>query len=243
LPVTSSEQHHAHPVGFALGAAIVGYWLIYVAYLFIHLEGEITHWVSLVIIPSVSLAYALGRPQRTFAWMAVWRIVGFRRSGFVRALACGGAVGGAMTVLQLFGRQSHSARMLFGSAAGFGWLAAGFLLMSATAAATEEFFFRGVVQGFLSQSRLRSWAAGAVSTVLFVAYHVPYAYESPHWESHGSMTAAMTAAAADAFLVGALLSAAYIASRRHIFSPWVAHALTNMIPGALYLQQHLGTGV
>jgi membrane protease YdiL (CAAX protease family) len=225
-----------------LAAGILAYSLLYIGYLFIHLEGEITHWVSLVGIPSISLAYVLGRPKRTMAWMPVWRIVGIRRAGSVRALACGGLVGGGMTVLQLFGRQSDSARMLFGSISGWGWLALGLLLMCVTAAATEEYFFRGVIQGFLSHSHMPSWTAAAVATVLFVAYHVPYAYGSPRWASHGNLTAATAAAVTDAFLVGALLSAAYVASRRHLLGPWVAHALTNMVPGALYLQRHFGTG-
>lgn len=236
------EARGTGSVDFSLCAGIVAYWLLYVGYLFIRPEGEIAHWVSLVAIPCIALAFALGRSTHTMAWASVWRIVGIRRAGSLRALMCAVLAGGAMTVLQLFGRQGNSARVLFGSMAGWGWLAAGFVLMCATAAATEEFFFRGVVQGSLSRWRIPSWAAGAVATLMFVAYHVPYAYMSPQWASHGNIPAAIGAAAGNALFVGALLSVVYVVSGRHLLGPWMAHALTNMVPGALYLQRHFGAG-
>jgi membrane protease YdiL (CAAX protease family) len=146
-----------------------------------------------------------------------------------------------MTALQLLGRQGTQARQLFVSLSGWGWLGAGLLLMCVTAAATEEYFFRGVMLGGLAHSGVPSWVSAAIATVAFVVYHIPYAYTSPHWTSHGNLTAAVGTATANALLAGALFSAVYVASRRHLLAPWLAHALTNMVPGALYLQRQFAT--
>ena len=224
---------------FAFRAALIGYAVLYLAYLSFRLEGEFGHWVSLVVIPFVAVVQFLPGGFSFLALRGSLELLGVRKQGAVRAVLLGALVGIPMTGVQLLGRQGHEALRLFLTPSGWLLLLAGLALMCVTAAATEEFFFRGVLIGGLVHSGVRPLLAGAVSSALFVAYHVPYAYFSPHWESQGHFVNAIYAALGNALVLSIAFSGVYVASRRHLLAPFVAHALTNMVPVALYLQGHL----
>ena len=111
--------------------------------------------------------------------------------------------------------------------------------MLVTAAATEELFFRGLLIGVMGRSGCPGPVAFTLSVLLFVAYHVPYAWLNPAWASYGNFGSAVQAAIGNALFLGILFSTVFVASRGRLLGPVLAHALTNMVPGALYLR-HLG---
>ena len=112
----------------------------------------------------------------------------------------------------------------FGSASG----AVGLFGFMAAAAVTEELLFRGVLLRIL-QERVGSWTALALTSILFGAMHLA----NPNASLWGAIVIALTG--------GAMLGAAYIATRR-LWLPIGIHFGWNFAASAVFSTEVSGNG-
>jgi membrane protease YdiL (CAAX protease family) len=116
--------------------------------------------------------------------------VGLARGNLATGLAWAAAAGLALSVAQVLVSQRRVGVWELIQSGSFVYLLPlTFALLLLTAAFTEEFFFRGVLQ-----TRLARWigsppAAVALTSVLFGLYHLPYALLNPRWPSYGDPAA------------------------------------------------------
>lgn len=202
------------------------YFAVYLAYLCVHPEGELLHWLTLVALPVGGVWWLQGRPpaRDLLASIGISRCAARRGWGWVVGL------GAAFQVLQLLNvRQRGELAGALSAPMGplLPLVALGLLL--ATVATTEEVFFRGLIQ-----SRLARWRGPAVAFVVdvasFVLYHVPYAYLKPSWPSAGNLPAALAAAIANGGIGGAAMSWVFWRSRGNLLGCIVLHALIDLAP-------------
>lgn len=219
---------------------MVGYFALYLCYLsLVHLEGEFLHWVFLVAVPIVGLAF-LNKDEGLFGAVAgVW---GGRRGeplrGWIPMLAAI-ALGLGFCGLQFAGSRSGGEAIEFVRSGRALYLAPlSLALMIATAASTEECFFRGVLQTRLADA----WGVPAGifgSIAAFVVFHVPYAYLHPGWASHGDWGAAWSAAASQGLVTGIVLTLLRAWGGR--LAPCIVlHALINTVPGMAIVAKMMG---
>jgi membrane protease YdiL (CAAX protease family) len=211
--------------------AALAYFLAYLAYLFTHIENEVEHWRSIVLLPLL-LIYAVQAWQGDRRLAPAIASVGLRRGNLRAGLWGALLLGAGLSVLQLFLSNRAAAiwdLLVTGRAFYLFPLTLAFMLVGP--AFTEEFFFRGVVQSRLTRWFGSPWPAILVTSALFGLYHVPYAYLNPHWPSHGDLPAAFTAAMVQAGVGGLILGAVYAISRQNLLAPMLTHALINALPG------------
>ncbi len=135
---------------------VMGYFAVYMVYLFLRPESELAHWLTLVVIP-FGLLYAHQR-WKVQGWSLGQALatVGFRRGNLSSGLAWAIPLGLILSGIQLalsrnrieFWEIVSSGRVLY-------LFPVAFVLLLVTAGLTEEFFFRGVLQTRLARS-LRS---------------------------------------------------------------------------------------
>jgi protein-S-isoprenylcysteine O-methyltransferase Ste14/membrane protease YdiL (CAAX protease family) len=216
----------SHPVDRE--AAFVSiYFVVYLVYLFIYQEGDLLHWVSLVLIP-VSVLPLLGF-YRSLA--GVLESIGLASARAPRGLLLVLPLGVVVQGVQLLntGQREDLLRILREP---YGWLMpfAAFALLLCTVAATEEIFFRGLLQTRLT-NRLRSSLAGWVlASLAFTAYHLPYAYLNPAWPSAGHLGQAIQLAAANGLLAGFVIGAVYWRTGQNLVAAILLHACIDLIP-------------
>lgn len=215
------------------------YFCLYFAYLWAHQEGEALHWVTLVLLPLGLLAWSRARGSG-LQWKPLLESVGIARGRLGSGLRLALLVGLLLCLVQL-GLSNKKAEMVaaLSSARVLYVYPLGLLLLLATAAFTEEFFFRGVLQTRL-QRRLRSTAvAVAITALLFGLYHLPYAYLNPRWPSHGQWGAAFSMALGQGVPAGLILGAVYVRARGNLLAPVVTHALINSLPATVLVGRWL----
>lgn len=211
------------------------YFGAYLATLFLTREGEWAHWLSLVLIPLTTLWWLRRRQGLKLDLASVGLQKGRARMGIILALAAGGA----LSLLQLAGRQGEAIRAYFLSGQALYLLPLSFFLMLATAASTEEFFFRGVLQTRLTRV-LRSPVLGILAaSLLFGLFHLPYAYLNPAWPSAGVWAEAWRAALATGVPLGLVLGTVFVLSGESLLAPILLHALINLLPGMLVVARFL----
>lgn len=215
-----------HPVDRE-AAFISIYFVVYLGYLFLYQEGELLHWVSLVLLPLSALPL-LGFYRSLASVLDSIGLSGARaRRGLPVVLLLGVAVQG---VQLLNTRQRDDVLQILREPYGFLMPIAAFALLLCTVAATEEIFFRGLLQTRLA-NRLRSDAAGWVlASLAFTVYHLPYAYLNPAWPSAGHLGQAIQMAAANGLLAGAVIGAVFWRCGRNLFAAMLLHAFVDLIP-------------
>lgn len=223
-------------------AATVAYSGAYLAYLFIHPETELWHWVSLVVLPVLLLLGLRKAGRQRATLVAILRDTGvFNRPRWPIVIAALAIV--ALSIwLQLHGRRSGEIRTAFMSGEVIYLLPLSFLLAIGTAATTEEFFFRGVLQSRIAAATGSAWAAVAVSTAAFAAFHVPYAYQRPGWGVMGQFGPAVVAAAETGVPYGLILGLLYARSGNSLPLVIATHALVNATPGMIIVKRLLSAG-
>jgi len=213
------------------GALVVLYFLVYLLYLSWTLEGELRHWLSLVALP-LAILLLLGRMRDpAYSLPAALASTGLRRGNLTRGLWIAALLGIALGALQL-AISSHGAEILSlvrsGKVTFLYPLALATMLL--TAAATEEFFFRGVLQTRLG-ALLRSRAAAVVvASLCFGLYHLPYAYFHPRWPSHGDLGAALIASFGQGVPGGLVLGSLFEGTRRNLLACILLHGMINAAP-------------
>jgi membrane protease YdiL (CAAX protease family) len=211
--------------------AAVAYFLAYLAYLFTHIENEVEHYRSIVLLPLLLIYVAQAR-QGDRRLASALASVGLRRGNLRAGLWIAVLAGLGLSAQQLVISNQATAiwdALVSGRALYLFPLATIFMLLGP--AFTEEFFFRGVVQTRLTRWFGTTWPAILVTSVLFGLYHVPYAYLNPHWPSHSDLARALQAAMFQGGIGGLILGTIYAISRQNLLAPILTHALINVLPG------------
>jgi membrane protease YdiL (CAAX protease family) len=213
------------------------YFLAYVAYLAWRPESELFHWITLVIIPVAILFLVHVKSGLEPAWTSVLRSVGLGKRPSLLGFAVALIVGALLSCLQLAGRNGEALRELIRSGRALWLWPLSFVLMVATAAGTEEFFFRGILQTRLTAAlRSRLLAIGATA-ILFAIYHIPYAYHNPSWGTQNDLVGAIRAAAETGLPIGVLLGGVFAIAGDSLPASVLCHALINSFPGMLIVQK------
>ena len=216
------------------GLIFVAYFAIYASYLFAHRESEWMHWLTLVLIPGAGVYFISRKAATASPLKSALHSVGLRSGHLTKDLLWAFLIGLAFSLLQLAGRSGSAITALFHRGAGFYLWPLSFLLMCLTAATTEEFFFRGVLQSRLVALLGSRFGGIMVVAFLFGLYHVPYAYF--RWSSTGNWAQALQSALETGVPLGLLFGWLYQRSQ-NLFAPILAHALTNSLPGMLVVDR------
>ena len=101
-----------------------------------------------------------------------------------------------------------------------------FCYMLFTAAFTEEFFFRGIVQNCMMNALKRPYIAILLASVLFGLYHFPFAFYL--WEeTAGSIVKSLKLIMTSQAVSGCALGFIYYKSNKNLWSSIILHALAN----------------
>ncbi len=219
------------------GWVALGYFALYLAYLFWNRESELVHWVTMVVIP-VGIAFlALPRGERGLG--PALGTLGFRRGKLWAGMGWAVAAGVLLAAFQVFfGGRADAIQELIRTGRAFWLFPLAFVLMMALAGLTEEVLFRGFLQTRLETLLRSRWGAVVATALLFGVYHLPYAYFNPQWPSHGDWGAAWGAALGNGVPGGLILGALYVVSRGNVLACIVLHSLINAAPAMTML--HLG---
>lgn len=216
--------------------AALAYVPLYFVALFVSLESELTHWVTLVGLP-VLIALGFGRARRLPSELLA--TFGLHRRGWWRGIGWALLIGTAVSVLQILLFEHRDAILALVESGRALWLyPLTLLLMLALAGFTEEFFFRGFLQTRLEMLTGSAWAAVGLASLLFALYHLPYAYLNPMWSSAGNWGLAWRAAFANGIPGGLVLGALYTLSGRNLVPCVVLHSMINAAPAMTLL--HFG---
>jgi membrane protease YdiL (CAAX protease family) len=203
-------------------------------------EGEGRHWLTLVAIPLLGISGLARWTGGESGLRAALRRVGLSRDTWTVGLRWVVPLGLALSALQLVLSRNATEFFALVTSTRVLWVApVAFVFLLLSAASTEEFFFRGILQ-----RRTEAWLGdgdapvgrGAVflsllaASLAFAVYHLPYAYLSPNWPSHGDLGLAVQYAMVDGMLGGLVTGAVFIAARGNLLAPIVVHALIDLFP-------------
>lgn len=216
------------------------YFLVYLVWLFLTLEGELAHWATMVLIPITLVAVFQTGSVRSRLGQAL-RSMGFRPERPTRGLVLTAGLSLAVCLFQVsFSRNGDEMIALLTSARALVAvpMALGFLLVFT--AVTEETLFRGYLQTRLERlTGSRVWGL-VLSSVLFGIYHVPYAYLNPNWPSAGNWSEAWMSALGQGIPGGLILGGLFLYSGRNLYMPILFHASVDVLPAALMLKVSFG---
>ena len=207
----------------------MGYFAIYLASLFVTLESERMHWLTMVALPL--LIAIVFQPSESRTVPGVLATLGFRRGNLTRGLVWAVVLGLVISTLQVWGSDRAAAvQELIVSGRALFLFPLTFVLMMMTAGFTEEFLFRGFLQTRVAVLIKSKWLAVLVVALLFGVYHLPYAYLNPRWPSTGDWGLAWTAAMGNGVPGGLILGALYVLTRGNTLACVVLHSLINAVP-------------
>jgi len=202
------------------------------AYMFVHPEGELMHWLTLVVVPFLLICAYQRRVSPDWSLRSSLGTVGLRRGNLTAGLVWAVPFGlGLSLVMQLLLSSNQEAFREVVTSGKFLYLAPiAFVFLLVTVGFTEEFFFRGVLQTRLALLLKSNIAAILLVSALFGFYHLPYAYLNPSWSTHGDLGAALKAAMFNGILGGVVLGVVYIRSKGNLIAVVIVHALIDVFP-------------
>lgn len=207
----------------------LGYFVVYLGYLFIYQESEWAHWLSLVLLPLLFLYLLRKRYDPTVR--GTLAAVGLRSDTWKNGLWWAIGLGLALSAAQLaVSDRSAEFMPLLRSGQALYLFPIALALLLLTAGFTEEFFFRGVIQTRLARWWQSKVKAVLATSVLFGMYHIPYAYLNSNWPSHGNWEAAISSAMGQGVVGGLILGTVYERSDRNLLASVLVHALINTLP-------------
>jgi membrane protease YdiL (CAAX protease family) len=217
---------------------VLAYSAVYLGFLLVRQEGELAHWLTLVVVPLLGLWWMRSRRRSCRGLRATLGSVGLARSRLLDGVGTAVVVGLLLQLVQLAGRpQREALGDLLVSGRFLYLLPLALVVLLLTVAFTEEFFFRGVLQTRLA-SLCRSWPwAVLISSILFALYHFPYAYLEPSWPSAGKPGHALGLAFVNGLPGGLILGWVFVRSGGNLLAPIITHAMIDLIPAMLLLQR------
>jgi membrane protease YdiL (CAAX protease family) len=157
--------------------------------------------------------------------------LGLRRGHLTRGLGATLVLGVAIGLFQArFSRAAEPFAEAVRSGRVIWLLPLAFVLLLFLTGFTEEFFFRGFLQTRLEALTRSRWVALIVASLLFGAYHIPYAYYQPTWPSAGDWGAAVSTAMFEGTLGGLVLGGLYLWSGGNLVAVIILHALVDAFP-------------
>jgi membrane protease YdiL (CAAX protease family) len=214
------------------------YYALYLGYLFIHQENEIAHWLTLVLVPLISLCIYQRRAWDEWSLGASLSTVGLKRGqlgrGLVWAIPLGLFV--SLAVQLLLSRNADVFLELVSSGRALYLAPIAFLFLLFTTGVTEEIFFRGVLQTRLTAAFRSNVLGVIVTSILFGLYHVPYAYLNPNWPSYGDLAGALQAGLVNGMLGGVVLGFVYVMARGNLVAAIIVHALIDVFPAMTHIR-------
>lgn len=215
------------------------YFTLYLASLFVTLEGELAHWLTMVAIP-VALVWGFsgGEARRAGPVLAS---LGLRRGRLGRAVGLALGLGLAVCLFQVaFSGRREAIVELLTSPRALVAVPVTLLFLLLTVAVTEEVFFRGYLQTRLQRLTGSRVAGLGLASLLFGVYHLPYAYLNPAWPSAGDWGAAWSAALGQGIPGGLVLGGLFLYGRGNLLAPLLLHAFVDLLPAATMLQIRVG---
>ena len=229
--MTHNPDRAQSPINNKIAVSVILYGILYIFYLwfFIDFENETTHWLTLVLIPFILLWLMMAQNRGKAGIMNTLRHIGFKREHLKKGIFWGIILGLLLGVVQLgMSRKGEMIWEIIRTGKVFYRLPIAFLLVFITAGFTEEFFFRGILQGTLAKKFNRQWPAILIASFLFGLYHFPYAYLLDTWPTHGNIAAAIQEGVIMSAIMGIVLGIIY-ARTRHLIAPIICHSLFNAV--------------
>jgi membrane protease YdiL (CAAX protease family) len=193
------------------------------------LANEFGKWLWFVIIPLVLLLVVRGRKTDM---IAVLRSVGFHRHGMGKAALLGFLASAFMSpfvVLSLPASQLQKILEILQKPLNLLIVfPISFLLAFITAGFTEELFFRGIMQSRLAKVTGSEMRSCILVAFLFGIYHLPYAYFSPSWPTHGNIAWALSSVLTEQMITGLLLGVLWLRTH-NIAAPILFHSMVNTL--------------
>lgn len=191
--------------------------------------NEFGKWLWFIILPLTALLIIRGR---SVDFKSLLQSVGFHRQGIGKAMLTGLLAYVVMIPVVIFNMpfsQLQKLENVFHSPVkALLMLPVAFLFSLITAACTEEIFFRGILQSRLAKVMQSEMRACLITAFLFGIYHLPYAWFSSSWPSHGNFTWAFSSVLVEQMLSGLILGILWLRTR-NIASPILFHGLVNTI--------------
>ncbi|MFI5384766.1 MAG: CPBP family intramembrane glutamic endopeptidase [Fimbriimonadales bacterium] len=207
---------------------MLAYFSVYLATLFFTLESEAVHWITLVALPFGILVYLRRGSPGTIR--LTLQSCGLARETSSHGLWWAIPVGIVLGALQLVvSQRRHEVWAILQTPSAIYLVPLSLLVMLFLAGFTEEFFFRGIIQSRLQRSLKSNLLAVIASSLLFAAYHIPYAYLNPNWPTHGDLPAAIGATLAQGGLIGLILGTVFVKSRGNLLACVIVHALIDTL--------------
>lgn len=227
----ADDFHTGDPAWMALG-----YFGVYLAWLFFSLENEAGHWPTMVLLP-LALIMAFGTGGVRARLGGALRSVGLLPSRPWRGLLFTLGLCLAVSLFQVaFSNRREEMVALLTSARAFVALPLTLMLLLFLTGFTEEVLFRGYLQTRMERLTGSKWWGLVIASVLFGVYHLPYAYLNPNWPSHGDWAAAWTSALGQGIAGGLILGALFLYGRKNLYLPILLHAGVDLLPAALMLR-------
>jgi len=211
------------------------YWLLYFVALFVSLfatlEGELAHWITLVLLPFLGIVWVARRGDPSVSFLEITRSLGLHWPEGGRGVPLAVVLAVVVQGFQLMNGPQRRELALILSSGGAVWvIPSAFLLLMMTAAFTEEFFFRGILQRSL-MARLGGWRSAIVLTsIAFSLYHLPYAYLDAGWPSVGDIVQASRVAFTTGVMGGVALGLVFVRAGGSLLPSVFLHACINWIP-------------
>jgi membrane protease YdiL (CAAX protease family) len=193
------------------------------------LANEFGKWLWFVVLPLGLLVVARGRKPDV---IAVLRSIGFHRHGMGKAVLLGFVIGVFINLIVIWFYPASELQKL--------WeilqkplnllirLPIAFTLALITAGFTEEVLFRGIIQSRLARVTGSELRGCILAAFLFGIYHLPYAYFSPSWPTHGNLALAVSAVLTEQMITGVVLGVLWLRTH-NLAAPMVFHALVNTL--------------
>jgi membrane protease YdiL (CAAX protease family) len=192
--------------------------------------NEVVKWLWFVILP-LTLLWVVRRRSDNIA--TLFKSVGLQRQNIGRALLLGFltflillpfimlAMSSSQTdkLLAVF-QQPFEAIIL---------VPVCFILMVTTAGFTEEMLFRGIIQSRLTKVFGSEMRSCLLTAFLFGIYHLPFAYFSTSWPTHGNVIWAVASVLTEQMVAGIILGTIW-ARTHNLAASVLLHSLINLIP-------------
>lgn len=190
--------------------------------LHINIINEATNWLFLVLFPVLFIAVL--RKESVIGILGETGLKRFDPGNAIRTLLVCILYTGV--ILLVFSLSDQASDILTSIPKILAKLPVYFCIMLLTAAFTEEFFFRGILQRYLINALKRPYTAILFASILFGLYHFPFAFYL--WdETSGNILHSLSAIMINQAVTGYAFGFIYYKSNKNLWSSIILHAFTN----------------